>query len=105
MCTAFVPDQQAVTLRVVAAAFGFGVHGHQSTIGVLRNAGRYPFGHNPRFCVFAKMHHFRARIGLLVIVGNRDGIKLPLAIVTAQNAGRIFPCHRRSSFHLCPHDF
>ena len=65
-------NQQTVALGIVAAVFGFGVHGHQPPIGVLRPPGTDPFGHDALFSPFAQMHHFGAGIGLLGVVGDGD---------------------------------
>ncbi len=51
------------------------------------------------------MDHLGACVGLLVIVGNRDGIEFALAVITAQDARWVFPCDGRACFHLGPHDF
>ena len=103
MRAAFVADQQAVALRVIAAVLGLGMHRDKPAIGVLRLACADTFRHYPRFGVLAQMHHFRAGIGLLHVVGDRDGIKLALAVVTAQDAGRVFPRHGRAGLDLRPH--
>jgi hypothetical protein len=49
---AFVADQQAVALGVVAAVLGLGVHRHKPAIGVLRLARADALGHDPRLRVF-----------------------------------------------------
>ena len=51
------------------------------------------------------MDHFGARIGLLHVVGDSDGIKFTLAIITLQDAARIFPRNGGTGFDLCPAHF
>jgi hypothetical protein len=75
---AFVADQKAVALGVVAAFLGLGVHRHEPAIGVLRTPRADPLGHDPRFRALAQMHHLRAGIGLLGVVGDGDGVELAL---------------------------
>ena len=100
---AFVADQQAVTLGIVAAVFGLWVHRNQSAIGILRLARRDTLGHDAGLGVFAKVDHFGARVGLLHVIGNCDRVEFSLAVVTAQNARWVFPRHGRAGFHLSPH--
>ena len=103
MRAAIAADQQAVALGIIATFFSFLMHAHQTAIGVLRLPSAYTFRDNPRFGIFAQMHHFGPGVGLLHVVGNRNGIKLALAFITAQHTGRVFPSHRRAGFNLCPH--
>ena len=93
MRAALIANQQTITLGIVAAFLGFRVHRHQTTICVLGFARRNPLGHNARLSALAQMHHLGARVRLLHIIGDSDRIKLALAVITAQNAGRVFPCH------------
>ena len=101
---AFRPDQQTVTLGVVAAVLGLGVHGHETTIGVLGLARADPLGDDARFGVLAQMDHLGAGVGLLHVVGDGDRVELTLTVIPTQDAGRVFPRHRRAGFDLCPHD-
>ena len=103
MRAAALPDQQAVALRIVAAVGGPWVHRDKAAIGVLRPARRYALRDDPGFGILAKMHHFCPGIGLLGIVGDGDGIELTLAVIPAQDAGRVLPRDRRSGFDLRPH--
>ncbi len=52
--------------------------------------------------LLAQMDHLRAGIGLLVIVGDGDGIEFADRVVAAQNAARIFPGDGRTGFDLRP---
>ncbi len=103
MGAAFVADQQAVALRIVAAVLGARVHGHEAAIGILRLSGGNPFGNNARAGVLAKVDHLGAGVGLLVVVGDGDGIELALRLVAAQDAGRVFPGDGRAGLDLGPH--
>ena len=105
VCPTFVTDQERIALRVVARRFCLRVHGNQPTIGVLGLTCTDTLGYDTRLGVLAKMNHLGAGIGLLHVVGDGYGIEFALTIVTAQNAGRVFPSHSRPSFHLCPHHF
>ena len=103
--SAAIADEQAVALGVVPASFRFRMHGYQSAVRILRPACRDPFRNNARPRVAAQMEHFCAGVRLLMVVGNRNGIKFSPRFVPAQYARRILPRHRGSGFDLCPHDF
>jgi hypothetical protein len=49
---------------------------HQSAVTVIAEAGRNTLGHDPALGMLSEMHHFGAGIGLLVIIGHCNGIKL-----------------------------
>ena len=100
---AFVADQQAVALGIVARFLGFRVHGDQPPVGVLRPARADPLGDDARLGALAKVDHLGAGIGLLHVVGDGDGVELALAIVAPQDAGRILPRHGGPGFDLRPH--
>ena len=59
-------------------------------------------GNDRAFGVLADVDHLRAGVGLLIIVGQRNGIKLTDGIVALQDAARIFPGDRRAGFDLRP---
>ena len=48
------------------------------------------------------MDHLRARVGLLVVVRDRDGIELRGGVVALQDRGRILPGDGGTRFHLGP---
>ena len=50
------------------------------------------------------MDHLGAGVGLLVMVGDGDGIEFADRVVAAQDTARIFPGDRRTGFHLRPGD-
>ena len=51
------------------------------------------------------MNHLGASIGLLIIVGDGDGIKFAHTVIAIQHAAGVFPRNRRACFHLRPADF
>ena len=78
---AFVAQQQRIALgkipRVGRALLNF----HQPAITVLAVPGRDALGNDRAARVLADVHHLGAGIGLLVIVGQRHGIKFADGIV------------------------
>ena len=91
---AFLADEKGIALRVVAGARRAGMHAHEPAIGVLRTASTDTLGDDPRARVAAQMMHLRARVRLLEMVGDGDGIELADGIVAAQDATWIFPGDR-----------
>ena len=47
--------------------------------------------------------HLGAGVGLLPVVGDGDRVELALAVVAAQDAGRVLPRHGRAGLDLGPH--
>ncbi len=50
------------------------------------------------------MDHLRTRIGLLVIIGHGNRVKLTYRVITRQDTARIFPSDRRTGLYLRPRD-
>src|SRR5207237_680760 len=76
MRAALVADQQRVALRVIPRA-GSAFHDlHQPSIRVLPVAGGDTLRHRRATGVLANGNHVRARIGLQISVGQRDGVGL-----------------------------
>jgi hypothetical protein len=48
------------------------------------------------------MNHLRARIGLLIVVGDGDRIKLADGIVSQKNTAWVFPGDSRAGLDLRP---
>ena len=71
-------QQEGVAGRVVAGVLGGGCCAHQSAVGVLRVACRDALGDDGRLGVASQVYHLRARVGLLVVVGDGDGVELGL---------------------------
>lgn len=51
------------------------------------------------------MNHLGACIGLLVVIGKSDGIKLTERVIALEDAGGVFPSNGGTGFDLCPGDF
>src|SRR5437667_12881365 len=100
MGAAFVADQQAVALRVVASALRLRQNLHQAAISRLTASGGNAFGDDGRARVLADMDHLRPGIGLLEIVGDGDGVEFADRVVALENAARILPGDRRASLDL-----
>ena len=75
---------------------------NQTAIAVLGFSGRYSLGDDGAFGVFTQMNHLGSRIGLLIIVGQGDGVKLPYGVVAFKNTRRVFPSYSRTCFYLSP---
>ena len=76
MGSAFVADEEAVALGKVAGVFGAFDRLDQAAIGLVGAAGADAFRDDFGARALAHMDHLRARIGLLPLVGNGDGIEL-----------------------------
>lgn len=105
MRTAGRTDEQAVALRIIARIGGIGRNPDQTAVCLIGASGGNPFGNNFGAGVLADVNHLGAGVGLLVIVGQGNGIKFASRIVSLQNARRIFPGNRRTGFNLCPGNF
>src|SRR5437016_4841587 len=105
MRTALVADQQRVALRVIPRAGGALHNFHQPSIRVLSVAGGDTLRDRRAAGVLANVDHLRARIGLLIIVGQRDRVELSYRVVALQNAAWILPGDCGAGFDLCPGDF
>src|SRR6185503_9077394 len=91
MRAALVAQQQRVALSVIPAIRRTLEDLDQPAISVLPEPGADAFGHDRRSRVLPNVNHLRAGIRLLVMVRERDRIKLPNAVVTLKDAGRILP--------------
>src|SRR5260370_33734090 len=99
---ALVADQQRVALRVVTRSPSAFQNLHYATISVLTMSRGDSLRHNRAARVLSNMDHLRAGVGLLVIVGQRNGVKLADRVVALKNATRIFPGDCGASFYLRP---
>ena len=102
MRAALISDEQGVTLREIARAVGTTQNAYQTAIRRIRFTRRDCFGDDTRFCVLTHMDHLRAGIGLLIAIGDGDGIKLTLAVIAFQDAAWIFPGNGGAGFNLRP---
>ena len=102
MCTAFISQQERVTLAIITGIIRFLGHTYQPTIGVLTMSGGDTFTYNRTAGVLAQMNHFRSGISLLIVVRYSYGIEFSGRVIARQNTGRVFPSDGRTGFHLCP---
>src|SRR5207245_3293361 len=56
-------------------------------------------------CFLPDVQHLRARVGLLVVVHERDGVKLADRVVSLEDAARVLPSDRGAGLDLGPGDF
>ena len=85
---ALVANQQRVALRVISGVCGALENLDHSAIGVLAMTGRNAFGDDRALRVLADMDHLRAGVGLLIIVGQRDGVELADRVVAHAECSR-----------------
>src|SRR5215472_15061072 len=102
--TALVADEQGIALRVIPGIGGARKDAHQAAIGVLRLASGDALRDDRRARVLADMDHLRAGIGLLVVVGDRDRVKLSDGVLALEDAARILPGDGRAGLDLRPGD-
>ena len=76
---------------MVTGAFRTGGHLYQSPIAILAMTGRDTLGYDRTFRILTQMDHLRTRIGLLVIIGHGNRVKLTYRVITRQDTARIFP--------------
>ena len=93
MRAALIANQKAVALGEVTCADRFFMRANKAAVSRIRFTRAYTFGYHARLCVFSKMYHLCACVSLLMTIGNRDGIKLALGVIAAQNTAWVFPCH------------
>ena len=89
---------------MVTGAFRTGGHLYQSPIAILAMTGRDTLGYDRTFRILTQMDHLRTRIGLLVIIGHGNRVKLTYRVITRQDTARIFPSDRRTGLYLRPRD-
>src|SRR6202012_2967320 len=99
---AVLADPQGVALREVARALRLGVSGDEAAVGIGGMAGGNALGEDPRPRVASKVDHLGAGVGLLMIVGDGDGIELAAGVVAAQDARGILPGDGRTGLDLGP---
>ena len=102
VCPAFIAQQQTVTLAVVTRILCVHAHLNQSAICVLAMSGGDTFGDNTRACILADMDHLGAGVGLLVVIGDGDGVELRGGVIATQDTGRIFPGDGGTGLNLGP---
>src|SRR6266550_5333952 len=65
-------------------------------------ARRNTFGNNRRLSVLTKVNHLGPGVGLLRMIGQRNGVELGDRVIALQDARRIFPGDGRTCFNLGP---
>src|SRR5690606_12238664 len=86
-----VADQQRVALGKVARTFRTRAEFHQPAVGVGAPSCRDALGNDGALGVFAKVDHLGAGVGLLEVMGQRDGVEFAHAVFTTQHAARVLP--------------
>src|ERR1041385_8544809 len=102
MRAAFVADEQRIALREVAGAGRAFQNLDLAAVAILAAPGRDALRHDGAARVFADVNHLGARVGLLPVVGERDGIEFTDGVFALQDAARIFPGDGRAGFDLRP---
>ncbi len=99
---AFVTQEQRIALAVIAGVLGALHDFDEAAIAVLAFASADSFGDDRAAGVLADVDHFGAGVGLLHVVGQRDGIEFADAVVANQEHARIFPSDGGAGFDLGP---
>ncbi len=102
--TAVRPEQHRVALREVAGIVGVLAHLHLAAVAVVRHVGRNALRDDGALGVLADVLHLRARVGLLVPLGEGDRVELADRVVPGQNDGRVLLRHGRTGLQLRPAD-
>ena len=97
-----VADQQRVALGEVTRTFRTRAEFHQTAVGVGAAAGGDALGDDGAPGVFTQVDHLGAGVGLLVVVGEGDGVELAYAVLTTQHTARVFPSDGGAGFYLGP---
>src|SRR3972149_82258 len=102
--TALVADQQRIALCVVARPTGALEDLDQPAVGVLAVTRGDALGDDRALRVLADVDHLGARVRLLVVVGEGDGVEFPDGVVPLQDDPGVLPGDRRARLHLRPRD-
>src|SRR4051812_42227449 len=100
--TALVADQKRVALRVIPRSLSALQDLYLATVRVLPMSGGDTLRNNRAAGILADVDHLRAGIGLLIVVGQRNGIELAYRVIALQNAAGILPGNRGPGFNLRP---
>src|ERR1035438_8873889 len=101
---ALIAQQHGIALRIVARVGGAFQDLDRAAIGVLTVPRRDALGDDGAGGVLADVDHFGARVGLLVMIGERHRVKFADRVVADQQAAWIFPGDGGAGFHLRPGD-
>src|SRR5947199_389469 len=97
-------DQEGIALAVVAGVRGALVDLHAPAVRVPAVAGGDAFRDDRAAGVLPDVQHLRARVGLLVVVHERDGVELADRVVSLEDAARVLPGDRGTGLDLRPGD-
>ena len=89
-------------MREVAHAFGIGCDADKAAIGVVAVPCADTLADDGRAAALAIVDHLGAGVGLLIIVGDGNRVKLSNAVFAVEDAARIFPRHCAARFDLRP---
>src|SRR5947207_2557804 len=95
-------NQHRIALSVVPRVLGLRHDLYQPAIAVVRSARGDALRDDRRARVLPKMNHLCSGVGFLRVISQGYRIQLADRVIAHQDARRIFPGDRRSSFHLCP---
>src|SRR5690606_4543712 len=101
---ALAADQERVALGVVSRVLGLRVDLNEPAIRLLAVAGADALADDRRSGVLADVDHLGAGVGLLVVVGDRDGVELAHRVVAEQDARWVLPGDRGAGLDLGPAD-
>src|SRR5260370_139547 len=104
MRAGLIADQERITLRVGASAGRAFQDLAAAAVGILGVAGGDALGHHGALGGLADMDHLGPGIGLLIVVGQRNGVELAYRVIALQDAARILPGNGRAGLHLRPGD-
>src|SRR5881628_2450616 len=97
-------DQKGIALAVVAGVRGALVDLHAPAVRVPAVAGGDAFRDDRAAGVLPDVQHLRARVGLLVVIHERDGVELADRVVSLEDAARVLPGDRGTGLDLRPGD-
>src|SRR5205807_4580648 len=98
------PDQEGVALGVVPGVRGALVDLYAAAVGVASVPRGDALRDDRAPGVLPDVQHLRARVGLLVVVGERNGVELTHGVVALQDAARVLPRDRGTRLDLGPRD-
>src|SRR5690606_7127364 len=102
MRAAAIADQERVALRIVPRILRRRHDAHEAAVSVLPVPRGDALGYDRAAGVAADVDHFRARIGLLIVVRDSDRVELADRVLAPQDAARVFPRDRGAGLDLRP---
>src|SRR5438270_5008243 len=105
MRAALVADQKRVTLRVISRSLSALQNLYLATVRVLPMSSGDALRNNRAAGILADVDHLGAGVGLLIVVGQGNGIELAHRVIALQNAAGILPGNRGPGLNLRPRNF